>query len=80
MPKRKIEPAHGHCEVCGGQIPSGVCWTLSGCMRRIHADTDDCFATLHPAAHARFLRLNPNYVSKDRYQVPQRFGKDRQPR
>lgn len=60
-------PLHGHCEVCKGPIPKGTNWTLTGQLRRVHADPDDCVARLRPKRYLAFIKANPHYVSKERY-------------
>lgn len=67
--KKKPAPKHGICEVCGGRIEAGVQWTLTGQLRRVHTDPDDCVAVLHPKRYRAFLKANPNYRSKSRYEV-----------
>ena len=44
----KSKPRHGFCTICKGPIETGVSWTLTGMMNRIHADPDDCIAILRP--------------------------------
>lgn len=58
---------HGYCTVCNGPIPGGVKWTFTGMLFRVHADPDDCVAVLRPEVHREFMRLNPNYRSRERY-------------
>ncbi len=71
MPKTKqdTDPAHGFCTLCKGPIVKGVQWTLTGMMNRIHSDPDDCIAVLRPSIYKRFIKANPRYVSKHRYQT-----------
>lgn len=65
--KNPPNPTHGYCTVCRGPIPKGVNWTLTGQLNRVHADPDDCIAVLRPSVYKRFMKLNPNYRSQDRY-------------
>ena len=62
-------PVHGYCVVCKGGIPRGVNWTLTGQLNRVHADPDDCIAKLRPHRYAAFMKVNPRYVSRERYEV-----------
>lgn len=65
--KEKPDPTHGYCTLCKGAIPYGVKWTLTGMLFRVHADPDDCIAELNPKLHKKFMKLNPTYKSRHRY-------------
>lgn len=61
---------HGRCSVCKGIIPLGGCWTFTEQLRRVHSSPDDCVAVLHPKEYKKYLKSNPNFESRHRYQVP----------